>query len=206
MSEEISKTKRPQQARGLPAGFGMGAPLARRPVQLGDYLDDAPAAAPPRAAEPAGPVVEEPEEQEQAELAPEPDPIARKPKRPVYKSVNGPPSTLPASARSRFVRRGPPRKQINMRPATLDRARELLWLVQEYGPQPDAKASEMFEALVDLLYESRHRLSLAEVPLRGKWGEASAREFPQHLKRAFAHAILAGLAEEPAVRTTAMAA
>ena len=190
MSESTTqaKAKRPQQARGLPAGFGLGAPLARRPVQIGDYLDDAPPAPVPVEA----PEVEaaEPPDSEQPATPAEPaeQPTPRKPKR--RGGGGGGPAALPEAARSRFVRRGPPRKQINMRPETLDRARELLWLVQEYGPQPDAKASEMFEALVDLLYEARGRLDLSDVPLRGKWGDPSAREFPQHLKRAFVDAIL----------------
>ena len=188
----IHKTKRPGQARGLPATFGLDAPLgARKPVQLGDYLDDddrTPAPRPEPTPEPT------PEPVAQA-APPEPEPAVETPKpspKPAKKRGGSPtPSTsLPASARSKFVRSGPPRKQINMRPETLDRARELLWLVQEYGPQPDAKASEMFEALVDLLYDARGRLDLSDVPLRGKWGEASAREFPQHLKNAFAAAIV----------------
>ena len=190
--------KKPAQARGLPAGFGLGgianSPLVgRKPVQLGDYLDDEPKAEPPAQPEPAA--VEEPEP------TPKPKP---KVKKKASSGGAGPNTSLPASAKSRFVRSGPPRKQINMRPETLDKARELLWLVQEYGPQPDAKASEMFEALVDLLHDARQRLDLSEVPLRGKWGEESAREFPQHLKAAFAEAITQNAT--PAERWTAKAA
>ena len=196
MPELSAKPKRSTQARGLPATFGLDAPLgaARKPVQLGDYLDD------PTTPEP---VAEAPKPVE----APEPEPVAEKPAvtetpsnpKPAKKrgggsggagsGGSGMSTTLPASARSKFVRNGPPRKQINMRPETLDRARELLWLVQEYGPQPDAKASEMFEALVDLLWDARGQLDLSQVPLRGKWGDPSARQFPQHLKQAFATAI-----------------
>ncbi len=189
-----TKQRRPAQARGLPAGFGLGSPMLGRkpaqPVQLGDYLDDAP----------TPPAVKQ-------EAAPEPKPAPIEAEQPAAKPVvrrttprrqaagqggaGGSTTTLPASARSKFERSGPPRKQINMRPETLDRARELLWLVQEYGPQPDAKASEMFEALVDLLWDARGRLDLSDVPLRGKWGDDSARQFPQHLKNAFADAISA---------------
>lgn len=237
MPEAMSttKTKRTTQARGLPAGFGLGAPLVgRRPVQLGDYLDEdvapsprtptAPATEPaergsvedvaddaarsgdapvePKAASAGGPVPAEPGTGATATAGEAPDATAdgqaepdertsQPARRPKRRSTGGSAPSLPGASRSKFARSGPPRKQINMRPETLDRARELLWLVQEYGPQPDAKASEMFEALVDLLYEARGRLDLSEVPLRGKWGDASARQFPQHLKRAFADAILA---------------
>ncbi len=203
-------TKKPTQARGLPAGFGLGGiantPLVgRKPVQLGDYLDDEPEA--DRRA--VGPRLEEnsaaDEAAAQRAAGPEPvKPPAPKPKPKRKAGGGGPNTSLPASAKSRFVRSGPPRKQINMRPETLDKARELLWLVQEYGPQPDAKASEMFEALVDLLHDARQRLDLSEVPLRGKWGDETARAFPQHLKAAFAEAIVSHT--KPAERWTAKAA
>ena len=216
MPEMTAKPKRSTQARGLPATFGLDAPLgARKPVQLGDYLDEpaAPSRPEPVATPKPEPVVEAPAPTAET---PKLEPVVEKPAAPKPAKKRGGGSggggavstTLPASARSKFTRNGPPRKQINMRPETLDRARELLWLVQEYGPQPDAKASEMFEALVDLLWDARGQLDLSDVPLRGKWGDASAREFPQHLKRAFATAITRSKADKapPAVRLSKLAA
>ncbi|MEM6315652.1 MAG: hypothetical protein AAF743_16315, partial [Planctomycetota bacterium] len=110
MPEPTTTTTKPsKQSRGLPAGFGISAPgLTRKPVSLGDYLDDEPQPAPVQR-------VVEPE----PEAVGEGGPVVEKPAAP--KRRRGTPS-LPAAAKSKHVRTGPPRKQINMRPETLDKA------------------------------------------------------------------------------------
>ena len=218
-STRTSAKPRNAQARGLPDSFGLDAGaiggLNRKPIAIGDYLDEpatpvaGPTAAPAAGGESmlqkvAGDGGERGDRREHAATA--------EPSKPSEKDGPAPtpapsgtatvPTTkltrrrataltpsLPAAARSKHTRSGPPRKQINMRPETLDKAQELLFLVQQFGPQFDTKASEVFEALVDLLHESRRHLDFSDVPLRGKWGEPSARAYPQHLKAAFAEAI-----------------
>ena len=59
-----------------------------------------------------------------------------------------------------------------------------------YSVQKDAKASEMFHALVSVLHESRELLDFSEVQPRGKWGSPTARAFPVSLKNAFRGAIV----------------
>jgi hypothetical protein len=63
---------------------------------------------------------------------------------------------------------GPPRKQVNMNPETLRMVDELLTQIQTYSGQKDAKASEMFHALVSALYESRKLLDLSNFQPRGR--------------------------------------
>ena len=174
-------TKKKIQARGLPAGFGINVPESvRRPVELGDYLDDDPPAKPePIRPQPANPILGATASPAGEAVAPRPAP------RPSPPTINHQPPAI-----HRHARKNPPRKQINMRPETLRKAADLLRDVQEYGPQPDTKASEIFEALVDLLHDARPYLDVSQVPPRGKWGEPTARAFPQHLKHAFARAIL----------------
>ncbi len=85
--------------------------------------------------------------------------------------------------------KGAPRKQLNMNPETLRMVDELLHYLQVYSVQKDAKASEMFHALVAALYEARELLDFSEVQPRGRWGTPTARAFPILLKNAFQSAI-----------------
>jgi hypothetical protein len=81
------------------------------------------------------------------------------------------------------------RKQLNLNPETLRMVDELLHYIQTQSVQKDAKASEMFHALVAALYDSREFLSLTDVPPRGRWGIPTAFAFPVALKNAFHSAI-----------------
>lgn len=83
----------------------------------------------------------------------------------------------------------PPRKQVNMKPETLRKAEELLRLVQEQGPQRDAAASEMFDAVVAALYEAKDGIDLSDLPKRGRWGTPTAAAFVTALSKTFALAI-----------------
>jgi len=66
---------------------------------------------------------------------------------------------------------------------------DLVEFVQRYSLQNDAKASEIFDALISVLYDSKGELEFNDVPRRGKWGTPTARAFPTALGNAFARAI-----------------
>ena len=66
---------------------------------------------------------------------------------------------------------------------------DLIDHVQTYSVQKDAKASEVFHALVLSLYEATEFLDLSGVPARGRWGSATAKAFPISLKNTFQEAI-----------------
>ena len=66
---------------------------------------------------------------------------------------------------------------------------ELIAYVQTYSEQKDAKASEVFHALVLALYEAKEFIELGDVPERGRWGTPTAKAFPINLKNAFQEAI-----------------
>jgi hypothetical protein len=91
--------------------------------------------------------------------------------------------------------RRPERMQFNMRPETLKMFNELVEFVQRYSLQDDAKASEILDAMISVLYQSRGQLAFHDVPRRGKWGTPTARAFPTALGNAFARAIAASIAK-----------
>ena len=66
---------------------------------------------------------------------------------------------------------------------------DLIDHVQTYSVQKDAKASEVFHALVLAIFEATEFMDLSEVPARGRWGSPSAKAFPISLKNAFQEAI-----------------
>jgi len=180
------------KSRGLPPSFQLDVPQGALdgPVQLGDYLDEeikpvrtirpvasapqvAPHVAQPQVMRPVSKVVEM-----TRPPLPRPEPLAQ--------------LETEEDTPDRFVgrpRRAAPRKQVNMNPETLRMVDELLQRIQTYSVQKDAKASEMFHALVSVLYEARELINFAEVEPRGKWGSPTARAFPVSLKNAFRAAI-----------------
>jgi hypothetical protein len=91
--------------------------------------------------------------------------------------------------RRRRIPKAPPRKQINTTPETQRMIDEIIDYVQTYSIQRDAKASEIFHALVLTLHESLEDLDLSNVPARGRWGTPTAQAFPITLKSAFKSAI-----------------
>ncbi len=78
---------------------------------------------------------------------------------------------------------------MNMKPETLNMVDEILLHIQTFSGQKDAKASEMFHALVSALFEARECLDFSAVRPRGKWGSPTAKAFPVSLKNAFRSAI-----------------
>jgi hypothetical protein len=168
-----------KNSRGLPPDFNLNIPDTVRdePVQLGDYLDEVdtspitrPAAKPQKESN----VVEMPR--------PHVEPS------PALKVAETAEPKAPPRPRKKAPKL-PQRKQVNMTPETLRMIEELIDHVQTYSVQRDAKASEIFHALVLSLYEAREHLDLSDVPSRGRWGTPTAQAFPISLKNAFQAAI-----------------
>ena len=84
--------------------------------------------------------------------------------------IEEPPSTKPRD-------KEPPRKQINMKPETLRKVDELLKIIRETGPQKDAAASELFDAMVSAVFDAKDDLNFSHLAKRGRWGSATAEAF-----------------------------
>ena len=185
---------------GLPDGFEINLD---NPVELGDYLDEdfsgnaAKVIAAKRATAPKPEPVK-------VVSAPTPPPPTPRPQ------VLEAPPPLPqrneavldlAEARRRSAPkaapfRRPDRFQCNMRPETVKMFNDIVEYVQRYSLQNDAKASEIFDALISVLHDSKGDLDFNDVPRRGKWGTPTARAFPTSLGNAFARAIAARYAKQ----------
>lgn len=152
--------------RGLPKSFDINVPQG--PVKLGDYLEEpAPVAAAP---------------------APEPAP---QPPPPVF---TAPVFTAPVPQQQQpqppaVLRSSPPRKQFNMTPETLGMIDDLLRHIRQHSRERDVRASELVHALVLAVHEAMPYLDLTRVPMRGKWGSATAAQLPVALKDAFQQAM-----------------
>ena len=66
---------------------------------------------------------------------------------------------------------------------------EIVDFVQLYSLQDDVKASEIFDAVVNILHDAKQEMTFNDVPRRGKWGTPTAKAFPTSLGNAFARAI-----------------
>lgn len=183
------------QQRGLPSGFGIKVPATatQRPVDIGDYLDDdSPAVAPPvvtpkRTPPPAATVPSQPV------LRETPPPRQNKARETVVASRQEEAENDSESASAPqpgATRKSPPRKQINMRPETIKKAEDLIRFVQTYSVQKDTKASEVFDAIVELLHDAKSKIDLSQVTPRGQWGKSTAKAFRTSLKNAFGQAIV----------------
>jgi hypothetical protein len=170
--------------RGLPAGFNLDIPTVKpdAPVQIDDYLDMETAA--PLPSRPAA----APRKPAPARVLDMPRPAPEAPAESVEEAAPSEPRTFPPRTKKR-KQKGPARKQVNTTPEALRMIEELIDHVQTYSVQKDAKASEVFHALVLALYEAREHIDLSEVPGRGKWGTPTAKAFPISLKNAFQEAI-----------------
>jgi len=163
-------------ARGLPADFVLDLPDEDKPVVIGDFLDEAPPA----------PVVRKPQNA-QPERAPAPfrpeivrerdEAGERAAARPVARSSQQP-SVI--------------RYQLNLTPKAKTMLEELVEHIRTYSPQNDARTSEVFQGIMQLLHNAMHELELAELPRRGAWGSVTAKNFPGALSEAFENAILRG--------------
>ncbi len=181
--------------RGLPASWSVEVPskVLDRPVVLGDYLDNEEA---PISAAEIRPVPLRPPAENVV-----PMPQLVEPPRDTFSFGVRASAESPAPAstdRSSF--RVTQRKQLNMNPETLRMVEELLEYIQRYSGQKDAKASEMFHALVSALYEARELVDLQAIPPRGRWGTPTARAFPVALKNSFQKAIAEWFRNRPVVK------
>ncbi|MBV8269655.1 MAG: hypothetical protein JO252_25305 [Planctomycetaceae bacterium] len=176
-----------KEKRGLPPGYDLNIPdsEANKPVQLGDYLEEVDPGIPrvpkpaPRQQRGENKIIEMPRSSERHdEVSPAAPPEEAKA------------GEAKPSRRHRRKHSGPARKQINATPETLRMVDEIIDYVQTYSVQKDAKASEVFHALVLALYEARESIDLSEVPARGRWGTPTAKAFPISLKNAFQEAIV----------------
>ena len=162
---------------GLPESFDL---RVERPVDLGDYLDEEAFTAPDEGMSRNF----DNTELSQVRKAKEPDrPGDELKSNPAESRARKPQNPRP----KRMVE--PPRKQVNMKPDTLRKADELVRIIQERGPQRDAAASEMFDAVIATLYDAKDQIDLSNVPKRGRWGSPTASAFVAAIGEAFAHAI-----------------
>lgn len=174
-------------SRGLPPSFSLDVPsgLKTSPVQLEDYIDETS----------RRPAVPAPASTSLAELRPVRDNVVHiqtPPDLPREATPKASPMSSQEYAPQHMewrANRAVPRKQLNMNPETLRMVDDLLETIKRYSGQKDAKASEMFHALVATLYEARELLDLQNIPPRGRWGSPTARAFPVALKNAFQAAI-----------------
>ena len=189
--------------RGLPPTFNLDIPepTPDAPVQLGDYLDEVdsapvvrPAAKPPQPSNVV--VMPKPAERVSDERPPgegravEPKARAEGQGKAAEQQARFIPSEPRHAPRQKRKAPKPPlRKQINATPETQRMIEDLIDHVQTYSVQKDAKASEIFHALVLALYEAKDHLDLSDIPARGKWGTPTAQAFPISLKGAFQDAI-----------------
>ena len=100
-----------------------------------------------------------------------------------------PAPTFPQRFKQRPVPVKAPRVQLNMTPEVQRMVQELVGHFCAFGLQKDTSASEVFEALVNALHESRDQLDLSNVPSRGQWGSPTARAFRTNLKNVVIDAI-----------------
>lgn len=188
-----------KENRGLPPSFKIDIPDRPAPVDLGDYLDEVEAAPAPRPTPKA--VAPSPAPQPQVARASEnivefpkaaaPVAVREEVVEPVRlpKPQAEPDAQAQSKRRRRRIPKAPPRKQINTTPETQRMIDEIIDFVQSYSVQRDAKASEIFHALVLALHESTEFLDLSTVPARGRWGTPTAQAFPISLKSAIKAAI-----------------
>jgi hypothetical protein len=168
-------------ARGLPEGFSLDLP-DEGPVDIGDFLDEAPPALAPRkpqkAPVPVTPELPIPQQAFRPQIVPEREETveAEPPARPLPRRAKATPSVI--------------RYQLNLTPKAKKMLEELVEYVCMYSPETDARVSEVFQGVVGLLHNAMEELELAELPRRGAWGSVTAKNFPGALGETFEQAIL----------------
>lgn len=190
---------------GLPEGFDLD--IGSSPISLGDYLDE-PAPVPVMQRQPKK-IVSEPkiESRPEVQRVAEPEVVQKvdnvavgnfrgeRPKsKPAFESlgeVEGQREVAHTDSQkeTKRKRKQVPRREFNMRPETYQMLDDLLEYAQTYSQQKDTKASELFHALITVLYQAKENLDLSDVPKRGQWGSVTAKNFPASLAQAFARAI-----------------
>lgn len=185
----MAKTK-----RGLPAGYAFDIPT-EGPVRLGDYLDEFAAARPAAVAAPASGTSLTPEKVVEVAL-PSQKTVAAGRKEGTSIAKGAPVHVVHEDAAvheekpAARTRPNYPRMEINLSAQAQRMVHEIIENVQQYSVQHNAKASEVFQAMVEVLYRSLNRIEYAQVPRRGKWGTPTAAAFRVALGEAFAKAIV----------------
>ena len=186
---------------GLPEGFEINL---ENPAELGDYLDEGfdqnvakAYVAKQRIA--AAPLARNESVQPRPELSPPPRPHIVQSDKDQSSARNEQVLSLADARRKQtpknYAPKRPQRLQFNMRPETQKMFGEIVDFVQRYSLQEDAKASEILDALISVLYQARDELAFHDVPRRGKWGTPTARAFPTALGNAFARAVAGSYAK-----------
>lgn len=171
---------------GLPGDFKLNV---RKPVELGDYLDETSEAIAPKLRRPQAfqspinPSEDYPEEQNLEAKAEAPKTGGVVQLREKKESLDEPQPKLKKI-------KPPKRKQINMSPQTLERFSELVTYVQEYSQQSDAAASEVMDAIISAHHDAMSLLRLGSIPPRGRWGSPTAQAFKDALSRSFTEALI----------------
>src|SRR3954454_5112079 len=153
-------------ARGLPSSFALNIP-DEGPVEIGDFLDEAPPTHYRKSAQPLQqasveriepqaftPQIVAPRAQEEREVAPT---------RPVQRKAQS----------SKVIR-----YQLNLTPKSKSMFEELMKHVQTFSPEGDTRTSEVFQGVIGVLYSAMDELDLSDLPRRGAWGSVTAKNFP----------------------------
>ena len=167
-----------KQARGLPENFELDIP--DEPVRLGDFLDEEPPL-PVRRPSP----VAQPQARVERFLPAEqiPSQTERQRRDPAIEEIRSV-RPVPRSAQPSTIR-----FQLNLTPKSKVQLEDLVKRIRTFSPQPDARVSEVFQAIMTLLHNAMDELELAELPKRGPWGSVTAKNFPGALSEAFEAAI-----------------
>ena len=163
---------------GLPQNFSI---KVQKPVEIGDYLDETTIQPTPKLAQ-ADPT---PLTTEQPSI---PEAQSQQAKQQNLRSSTRQTPSQPVNTSAK--RRRKPRRQINMSPETFEKFNDIIAHVQDFGPQSDATASEIWEAIVNAHHEALPHLRFGSVRSRGPWGSPTANAFKHALSRAFTKAIV----------------
>lgn len=173
--------------RGLPPGFDLDIG-GDAPVKLGDYLDEE-TSIPVIPRRPAPARVEKSAPKPEAKVQARGEEVRGvAPAKAAMPSIEPPTPPAPLAVVTQRLRK-PPRREVNLRPDTQRMFDELIEYVRAYSAEPHATASEVFHALVTVLYQAKEDVDLRHVPRRGKWGSVTAKSFPDALANAFAEGI-----------------
>ena len=166
---------------GLPQNFSI---KVQKPVEIGDYLDETTI---PSTSGLAEVDLKIPPTAQLPNSNPQPQQLkAQKPKPESTPQAQTPSQSAKASTKPRRK----PRRQINMSLETVDKFNEIISYVQDFGPQGDAAASEIWEAIINAHHESLPPLRFGSIRPRGPWGSPTANAFKHALSRAFAKSII----------------
>lgn len=165
---------------GLPQNFSI---KVQKPVEIGDYLDEStiPTSEQSRVNLVASTTAQQPISKAQLQ-----EPKPEQPKSTSTRQAQ----THGVSVNASATPRRKPRRQINMSPETVEKFNEIISYVQDFGPQSDAAASEIMEAIINAHHESLPYLRFGSVRHRGPWGSSTASAFKHALSKAFVKAII----------------